>query len=117
MIIHIAPWSNDPPREPGLLLFFLSLSLSFPLAFPPLCAPPPFFRPGLRRCTRLFGRAVVRYYCPAIQVHPYLSAKKGEFLSAANEFARRKKRGREDSITPHRRRLAGGLLCSWMPLR
>lgn len=36
MIIHIAPWSNDPPREPGLLLF--SLSFLPPSAPPSRCS-------------------------------------------------------------------------------
>ena len=46
MIIHIAPWSNDPPRESGS---------SFP--FP---VPPAIFRPGY---VRLFRRAVVLLSC------------------------------------------------------
>lgn len=69
MIIYIAPWSNDPPRESG--------SSSFPV---PLL-------PSFVRVTH--GCSVGQwYYCPAIQVHPYLSVKKGEFLLAVNEFAK-----------------------------
>lgn len=38
-------------------------------------------------------------YCPVIQVHPYLSLKKGESLSEANEFARKRVRRRQhDSL-------------------
>lgn len=63
MIIHIAPWSNDPsggnraPPLPPLLLLFSS---------------------ELRTAVLPSDG-----YCPVIQVHPYLSLKKGEFLSEA----------------------------------